>query len=331
MNRTQKQFLLSLGLAILLHLLLPVGLWLLLAPHQRPPVETVNMVHLVTLPVKPEPAPENPDALAEANHQATHNSESVAKTAPNAPAQYAASEAVMAAPAPQPKPVAKPAQPKPLAKKVAPKQQASVKHVTPQPELPESEPTDAESSEPEATPSQQPEVPHDPPAQPAHEPPQKAVKPPSNPQQPKAKAATPRLDLTPSVESLSQWERNRRFQNRSSNRDDEVVDLNTRQTRYVSYFTKVKQRIEWGWVYPEEAKRNKLAGNVGLVFTIQEDGSLLSVQITRSSGVEILDQAALDGVQKAAPFGPFPEDWTIRKLTIRATFEYIRRGLIWEK
>lgn len=323
MKRAQKLSIISLSLALFLHLLVPFGAWWFLrtTPH-NPVEEPVTMVHLVTLPPEPEPEPAKPDALAEANHIAQSTPQSKPETVPNIPPPPAAT-AASAEPEPkptppQPKPVAKPAQPKPLAKKAPEKPPVTVKSETTHVAEPEKETAAKEQPEKENTPQQKPKT--DEPRRPPGE-------------KKSTAASTPQpstLPLIPSIESLSQWDRNRRFETRSTTRDEEVVDLNTRQTRYLSYFAKVKQRIEWGWVYPAEAKRDKLSGNVGLIFTILPDGELSSVQITRSSGIEILDEAALAGVRKAAPFGDFPEDWSIKKLTIRATFEYIRRELIWE-
>ena len=41
---------------------------------------------------------------------------------------------------------------------------------------------------------------------------------------------------------------------------------------------------------------------------IRSDGSLEGVEISRSSGIKILDQAALRIVRLAAPYAPFPAD-----------------------
>jgi periplasmic protein TonB len=59
--------------------------------------------------------------------------------------------------------------------------------------------------------------------------------------------------------------------------------------------------------YPEAAKRNRLYGTLVLTVSIHEDGSVESIQIERSSGSKILDQAAVNIVEMAAPFARFPE------------------------
>lgn len=59
--------------------------------------------------------------------------------------------------------------------------------------------------------------------------------------------------------------------------------------------------------YPEAARRNRLYGALVLTVNIQDDGSLESVQVERSSGSKILDAAAVKIVEMAAPYAPFPE------------------------
>ncbi len=60
--------------------------------------------------------------------------------------------------------------------------------------------------------------------------------------------------------------------------------------------------------YPEAARRNKLYGALVLTVSINADGSVESVQIDRSSGSRILDAAAVNIVEMAAPYAPFPEE-----------------------
>jgi periplasmic protein TonB len=57
--------------------------------------------------------------------------------------------------------------------------------------------------------------------------------------------------------------------------------------------------------YPEEAKRRALRGSVMLSVEVNQDGTLGNVNVTRSSGYTLLDDAAVRIVQLAAPFAPF--------------------------
>ena len=59
--------------------------------------------------------------------------------------------------------------------------------------------------------------------------------------------------------------------------------------------------------YPEAAK-GRLYGNLILSVKIKSDGSVESVEITKSSGHKILDDAARRIVQMAGPYAAFPPD-----------------------
>ena len=76
--------------------------------------------------------------------------------------------------------------------------------------------------------------------------------------------------------------------------------------------------------YPEEAKRKKLYGSLQLTVHIKSDGTLDGVDIDRSSGSKILDEAAERIVRLASPYAPFPEnirrDYDILDITRTWTF-----------
>ena len=82
--------------------------------------------------------------------------------------------------------------------------------------------------------------------------------------------------------------------------------------------------------YPPEA-RGKIYGNLRLTVTIRADGSVDSVELDRSSGLKVLDQAAYKIVRMAAPFAPFPAN--IRHdtdlLVITRTWFFGRGDKIW--
>jgi protein TonB len=75
--------------------------------------------------------------------------------------------------------------------------------------------------------------------------------------------------------------------------------------------------------YPDAAIRNKLSGTLILNVAINADGSLLKIELRRSSGHKILDDAARRIVEMASPFRPFP-----KKLQLQADILHITRS--WE-
>src|SRR3954447_1198776 len=59
--------------------------------------------------------------------------------------------------------------------------------------------------------------------------------------------------------------------------------------------------------FPAEA-RGKAYGNLRLTVTIRADGSVESMELDRSSGLKVLDNAAFKIVRMATPFAAFPPD-----------------------
>ena len=92
------------------------------------------------------------------------------------------------------------------------------------------------------------------------------------------------------------------------------IGANAREYRFAQYEEDWRAKIERvGTInYPSEA-RGKLYGVLRLTVTIRPDGTVESIDLDRSSGLKVLDQAAFRIVQLAAPFAVFPAD--IRKDT----------------
>lgn len=74
------------------------------------------------------------------------------------------------------------------------------------------------------------------------------------------------------------------------------------------YLYNWQQRIETigNQHYPQQAREKDLFGDLILVVEINSDGSLNKVDIRRSSGHKVLDEAALKIVRLASPFDQFP-------------------------
>ena len=104
--------------------------------------------------------------------------------------------------------------------------------------------------------------------------------------------------------------------------DDEPISLDTKEAKYVSYFSRIKQQIQRVWVYPSQGTKRTLSGELTLKFEISKDGNLLSLRLINSSGSNILDANAVKAVRGAAPYYPFPITITKKKLSILATFVY---------
>ena len=60
--------------------------------------------------------------------------------------------------------------------------------------------------------------------------------------------------------------------------------------------------------YPEAATKKNFSGTLTMDVGINEDGSIYSIRINRSSGIPALDEAAKKIVRMSAPFAPLPLD-----------------------
>ena len=87
-------------------------------------------------------------------------------------------------------------------------------------------------------------------------------------------------------------------------------------TRTLSDYFKSKQH------YPEMARRLKLTGTVWILLELRRNGTLISAQIAQSSGVPILDEAAIEAATQATPVPPFPAQTTDLTKKIKIPYRY---------
>lgn len=74
-----------------------------------------------------------------------------------------------------------------------------------------------------------------------------------------------------------------------------------------SYDGKVRAKINRRYKIPSEARRQGISGTTMIGFTVSADGGVSRLRVAGSSGSSVLDSAALEAVQRAAPFPPFPD------------------------
>lgn len=104
---------------------------------------------------------------------------------------------------------------------------------------------------------------------------------------------------------------------------EETVDINTQQFLYADYLNTVKRRIKAAWFYPLEARLNGMDGTLLVSFSLDAKGRLIHLSLQHPSGKKLLDKTAIQAIQDAAPYAPFPRDWPLDRLNIRLNFEYI--------
>lgn len=87
------------------------------------------------------------------------------------------------------------------------------------------------------------------------------------------------------------------------------IGARAKEYRYAQYVEDWRQKIERiGTLNYPEAARGKLYGSLMVTVIIRADGQVEAVDIVRSSGHAILDDAARRIIQLASPFAPFPPD-----------------------
>lgn len=87
------------------------------------------------------------------------------------------------------------------------------------------------------------------------------------------------------------------------------IGARTEEYRFAQYIEGWRQKVERiGTLNYPEAARGKLYGSLVLSVSINQDGSLNRVDINRSSGYKVLDEAARRIVQMASPYSPFPPE-----------------------
>lgn len=109
-------------------------------------------------------------------------------------------------------------------------------------------------------------------------------------------------------------------------RKNDTLTFDTQDYRYAGYMRKLKEKIESIWEYPPEAAKKGLYGDLRISFTIRRDGKLGAVELARTSGYKMLDDAALKALRDGEPYWPIPDDWGMESYTINGHFFYTMYG-----
>jgi protein TonB len=90
----------------------------------------------------------------------------------------------------------------------------------------------------------------------------------------------------------------------------EFIGARAQEYRFARYVEDWRVKIEriGELNYPQSARDQKLYGSLLLSVSIKSDGSVEKIELRRSSGYKVLDEAAMNIVRLAAPYAPFPAD-----------------------
>lgn len=88
------------------------------------------------------------------------------------------------------------------------------------------------------------------------------------------------------------------------------VDLRDTRVRevFLNYYGLLSAIIGRYAVYPEFARLHGYRGTAYVTFVLKETGHLAHIYLNHSSGNSLLDNAAINAIQRAAPFPPLPPE-----------------------
>lgn len=110
--------------------------------------------------------------------------------------------------------------------------------------------------------------------------------------------------------------------NKENAKPESGITFNTKEFQYYGYMQRLKEKIERIWRYPSDAAEKGIYGDLYIRFTIKKDGKLGVVELIRTSGHKILDDAAIKALKDAEPYWPLPEEWGRDGFTITGHFVY---------
>ena len=86
------------------------------------------------------------------------------------------------------------------------------------------------------------------------------------------------------------------------------VSASTKEYEYAAYLRAWVARVErvGNLNYPDEARRRGLGGRLVMTVAVRRDGSIEEIVLNRTSGLGVLDQAAMRIVRLSEPYPPLP-------------------------
>ncbi len=286
----------TLCLALALHVMVILGVGF--SPNDRPRINRNNL-EIVLVPTKTEDAPDKADYLAQANQDGGGESDSKERPSAPLPAPLTSKQAVIPASGPPPQPLAQvpeeSAPKKPLLTRDKSRRQVKIPpKKNPKPK-PVKKTTPVRRTVPKVVPrnritaatliSQSREM------------------------------ATLNAAIDRKLRAYAEWPR-RKF-----------INARTREYKYAAYMDAWRAKVEriGNLNYPDEARRKRISGSLLMDVALNGDGSIREINLRRSSGSKVLDDAARRIVRLAAPFAAFPKG--IRKETdilhIERTWQFL--------
>ena len=264
--------------AVLAHLIVILGVTFV---SEDRPERRITTLDVVLVPQRSETPPDRADYLARANQEGS--GDSVEKVRPGTPplAALSAGEATTAAAIPSAGAPAMPAvEPRPEESAVSPDPAPATVSIVKKAPAPAPEPD--QGGTPSAAPAAVPSPARD-------------------------TDTTPAVSRSVAIAALSA-EIERKLRAYAERPRRKWISARTREHRFADYMAAWRRKVErvGNLNYPNEAARLGLSGSLLLEVALNPDGTVADIELRRSSGRRILDDAATRIVNLAAPFAEFP-------------------------
>ncbi|MHB8215450.1 MAG: TonB family protein [Candidatus Sulfotelmatobacter sp.] len=96
-------------------------------------------------------------------------------------------------------------------------------------------------------------------------------------------------------------------------------------TKYAYYVQIVQRKVSENWLKYEVDPRISGAQRVYITFDVARDGHPYNVRVEQSSGVPSLDVSATRALERIDTFGPLPQDYSGRKISVEYWFDYSKK------
>lgn len=130
---------------------------------------------------------------------------------------------------------------------------------------------------------------------------------PKKPEMPPTPSATALMTNSLKIASLSAQIR-QKLKAKAERPRRKFISASTKEYKYASYMDAWRSKVErvGNLNYPDAARKNKLSGSLILDVALNKDGSINQITVRRTSGHQVLDDAAMRIVELASPYSPFP-------------------------
>jgi protein TonB len=136
-------------------------------------------------------------------------------------------------------------------------------------------------------------------------------------------AYAPNVPPFPSVEDLTKANREPAANLDEAIQKGELINLNTKEFKYTSYFLSIKRAVEGCMSYPEDMALQGISGGGLVAFAVEKDGSVSEVRVVRSSGHTSFDHEILRAIRMASPLNPIPKRLGEDRLFLVWPFEFV--------